>query len=98
MRHSIREPWEGRKRFRERAFKVEAFRERYLAAMARLPEVPAGSERFEAQVKEVAADIRQAPALDGQDGSRSLALTSPRERRTDPVEGAGRFAVGPGRR
>jgi len=60
MRHSIREPWEGRKRFLERVFKVEAFRSRYLAAMAKVAEELALPERFEAQVKELAAAVRPA--------------------------------------
>ncbi len=60
VRHSIREPWEGRKRFLERAFKVEAFRSRYLAAMAKLAEELARPERFEAQMKEISTAIRPA--------------------------------------
>jgi hypothetical protein len=89
MRHSIREPWEGRKRFLERVFKVEAFRSRYLAAMAKVAEELALPERFEAQVKELAAAIR--PAVKEESAQKLARLDSVVEGK--PLSG-GFFAFG----
>ena len=58
--HSIRQPWEGRKRFLERAFQVEAFRARYLAAMAKFAADQAQPEQIAGHVKHLAATIRPA--------------------------------------
>ena len=60
VQHSVREPWQGRKRFLERAFQVEAFRDRYLAAMAKFAEEQARPEQIAERVAELAAAIRPA--------------------------------------
>ncbi len=57
---SIREPWEGRRRFLERIFKVEGFRDRYLAWLAEFNEGRFRPEWFEERVAEIAVAIRPA--------------------------------------
>ncbi len=57
---SIRQPWEGRKRFLERAFQVEAFRSRYLEAMAKFARDQAEPERIKGLVRDLASAIRPA--------------------------------------
>jgi hypothetical protein len=60
QQHSIHEPWEGRKRFLERAFKAPAFRDRYLAALAKFHEQHARPEQIEKRVAQLATAIRPA--------------------------------------
>jgi hypothetical protein len=63
---SIKTPWEGKKPFLERLFTTEAFRQRYLAALAdlnkRYPE-----SAVKKMVAELAAAIRPAVAEEGDD-------------------------------
>ena len=57
---SLARPWEGKNRFLERLYRVDAFQDRY---RARLKEFSAGlfrPERFEAQVRDLAAALRPA--------------------------------------
>ncbi len=58
--HSIHEPWEGRKRLLERAFRVDAFRTRYLAELARFQTERGQPEQIRATVKTLADAIRPA--------------------------------------
>lgn len=58
--HSIRQPWGGRKRFLERAFRVEAFRSRYLDAMAKFARNPAEPGRIAGLVQDLGSAIRPA--------------------------------------
>jgi hypothetical protein len=60
QQHSVHEPWEGRKRFLERAFQVDAFRDRYLRALVKIDEEHARPEQFAERVAEIAASIRPA--------------------------------------
>lgn len=57
---SVREPWEGRRWFLQRVFKVPAFRDRYLAVMAEFNNGPLKPEKFREKVAEIAAAIRPA--------------------------------------
>jgi spore coat protein H len=60
VQHSVRQPWQGRKRFLERAFMVEAFRDRYLAAITKFENEQARPEKIAALVAGLAAVIRPA--------------------------------------
>jgi hypothetical protein len=57
QRHSILEPWEGRKQFVARTFKLEAFRQRYLAELAKFHERHAQPEQFAKRVADIATAI-----------------------------------------
>jgi len=60
VQHSVREPWQGRKRLLERAFQVEAFRDLYLAVMTKFAEEHARPETIAEHVAELAEAIRPA--------------------------------------
>jgi hypothetical protein len=68
QRHSILEPWEGRKRFVARVFKVDAFREKYSTTLAKLHEEYARPEHFEKRVASLAAAI--GPAVKEESGAK----------------------------
>jgi spore coat protein H len=57
---SILQPWRGDNRFLARVFKVEAFKELYLARMTELSKTLCLPERFAQQVDQLAAVIRPA--------------------------------------
>src|SRR5687767_7917691 len=57
---SIHKPWMGENRFLERAFKVEAFKQPYLARLEEFNNTIFKPERFHQQVDEIAAAIRPA--------------------------------------
>ncbi len=57
---SIHKPWRGQIRFLDRVFKVEAFKELYLARIKEINETIGQPERISKQVDQVAAAIRPA--------------------------------------
>ncbi|MEW6160731.1 MAG: CotH kinase family protein, partial [Verrucomicrobiota bacterium] len=57
---SIHRPWRGENRFLDRVFKVDAFKQLYLARLAEFSETIFQPERFEKQVDAIAAAIRDA--------------------------------------
>ncbi len=57
---SIHKPWEDRRRFLERLFGVKAFKDQYLARLDEFSKTIFRPERFDEQVAEAAATIRQA--------------------------------------
>ena len=57
---SIHHPWRGENRFLERVFKVEAFKQLYLARLAEFNKTICQPNRFAQQVDELAAAIRPA--------------------------------------
>lgn len=57
---SIHKPWQGQKRFLERAFQVEAFRKLYLTRMEEFHKSIFSPQRFYQQVDTIAAVIRSA--------------------------------------
>jgi hypothetical protein len=57
---SIHHPWEGDNRFLDRVFKVEAFKQSYLASLDDLSRTLFDPARFSNQVDEVAAALRPA--------------------------------------
>jgi hypothetical protein len=62
VHHSVRQPWQGRKRFLERAFQVDAFRDLYLAAITQFAREQALPDRIHHRVEEIGAAIRPAVA------------------------------------
>jgi hypothetical protein len=68
QRHSILEPWEGRKRFVSRVFKLEAFRERYLTALKKFHDGHARPEQFEKRATNLATAI--GPAIKEESGAK----------------------------
>ena len=91
VRHSVREPWQGRKRFLQRAFQVEAFRDRYLAAMTKFAQEQARPEQIAERVAELAAAMRPAVKEESAEKlSRFDAVVAGK-----PLPSSSRFAVGP---
>ena len=65
---SIHKPWRGENRFLARVFKVQAFKERYLAQLKEINETIGRPERITTQVDQVAAAIR--PAIKEESGEK----------------------------
>lgn len=57
---SLLKPWQGERRFLDRLFKVDAFKQRYLARMEEFSRTTFLPERFHQQLDEIAAVIRPA--------------------------------------
>lgn len=91
VQHSVRQPWQGRKRFLERVFGVQAFRDHYLAALTKFAEEQARPETIVERVAELAEAIRPAVKEESAETlSRFEAVVA-----GTPLPPSGQFASGP---